>query len=799
MNAMARPGPVFVSLCVAVLEATSAAAETTEALTPVAEATTSSNTSQLQEIVVTAQRRAENLQEVPISVTALNAQQLEDQQISDVVDLGRLVPGMQVKQALTPMEITTTIRGVSSLVASINQDPAVGTYLDGVYTAVNAGSNTGFIDMERVEVLKGPQGTLFGRNTIGGAINITTAKPTDDFGGYVQATGGDYGAWSGTGMLNTPIIKGVIDNRFVYQHSEHRGYGTNFTTGSPTNTLEQDYYRETVKVTPNDNWAILLSGYYDGTSGFAPPSKLAYINQTASIAPGLPPTNALIPILSGHPGDLLSNSLLSGNWQDTYQDLNNTYELQQYGITATLDGSISDALSVKWITGYINTRANQTTDFDATPYQVLAIVNYPDMVRQFSQELQFYGDTLGKRLKWIGGLYYFHETGSEVDVVSALPELNPPGTPSTTQIDGVYIDNTSKSIFSQVTYALAPRLDLTAGVRYVIDDRGVTNHDHYGSTGPSYTYLFCGLANAPLDPNPNNCTFSQSVRYHYAPWTVALNFKPNDDTLLYGKLSQGYRSGAYGSSGPPLANLAPGVTPQQAAAANQATLAETLPVAPEKLLSPEIGAKMEFLDHTLRVDTALYYSSYKNIQLTQNIPSNCPTCTPVSVLRNSGDAHIWGGELELTQLLGRLELSTALGYANSKYVSTGPALPALLGEPLINSSKFNAAVTAAYKLPIGSVGAIKPSVTYSYRSYALLFTPLPPLPLSANAQAGFGLLDARINFEFANVPLTLALYGQNLTNKQYLVSAVSFAAPLNFENAYPGNPRTWGGSIRYQF
>jgi len=754
---------------------------------------------QLQEIVVTATRRSESQQDVPVSITAVTAQELENQQISDVTDLAKLVPGMQVKPALTPMEITITIRGVSTLIPSINEDPGVGVYVDGVYNVINAGSNTAMVDMDQAEVLKGPQGTLFGRNTIGGAINITTAKPTDTWGGYVDASTGVYGAWSTTGVINAPIDPGVLDTRFVYQHMQNNGYGSNFYTGYENGNITEDYYRGTVKFVPAEGWEALGSAYYSSAFGFGPPTKETYVSTTASLGPGLPPTNFLIPFLSGHPGDFLSNYLIGGNWQNGNQDLSNTYNLKQYGYTGTVSGHISDALNVKSITGYIHTDYNQTSDLDGTPYQYLELVAYPETAKQFSEELQAFGDALDGRLKWITGLYYYNEKGSQLNYVSALPVLTPPGTPVTTQIEGATVDNTSKSVFAQVTYQLAPKLRLTAGARYVDDEREVTYHDHYATTGPSYTYLFCGLANAPLDPDPANCVFNQSVTYHYVPWTVGVDFSPTNDSLLYLKVSEGYRSGAYTLAGPPLANLAPGITPPEAAAANAVTLAETQPVAPERLLSPEIGGKIELLDRTLRINTALYYSDYDNIQLTQNLPSPCPTCTPVSVLRNSGQAHIWGGEIETLALIHKLELNASLGIADSKYVKVSPALPGLLDEPLINSSKYNGVFSAAYPLMMNNIGTLKPSVTYSYRSTMLLYTPTPPVPLSATTQGGFGLLDARITYQPLSMPLTLAMYGQNLTNKQYLVSGTAFAAPLNFANGFPGTPRNYGVSFRYNF
>src|SRR5208282_2603380 len=322
-----RNGSIFLAgVCAAALGASHALAEP-------ATAETAETAGQLGEIVVTATRRAESLQDVPISVTAVTAAELVNQQIVDVTDLAKIVPGMQVKPALTPEEITVTVRGVSTLIPSINQDPGVGIYIDGVYNVVNAGSNTAMVDMDQAEVLKGPQGTLFGRNTIGGAINITTTKPTDTWGGYVDASTGVYGAWSTTGVINVPIDPGVLDTRFVYQHMQNNGYGSNFYAGDANSTLMEDYYRGTVKYVPVEGWEVLGSAYYTSAFGFGPPTKLTYVSETATLGPGLPPTNFLIPFLSGHPGDLLSNYLIANNWQNGNQDLSNIYNLKQYGYT----------------------------------------------------------------------------------------------------------------------------------------------------------------------------------------------------------------------------------------------------------------------------------------------------------------------------------------------------------------------------------------------------------------------------------------------------------------------------------
>jgi iron complex outermembrane receptor protein len=776
-------------VCAAALGGSTAFAQT-------AAPSSGSSSTQLEEVVVTAERREASLQDVPISVTALNTEKLEAKQVLDVMSLNKVVPGYAAKPTLSPLEISIAIRGVTQLLPSITADPAIGFYVDGVYNVINAGSNLGMIDMERVEVLKGPQGTLFGRNTIGGAVSITTAKPTDDFSGYVKAAVGNHDAQTYTGVINGPIVPGVVDARLVYQHDEHAGYGHNFTTGGGANTLNQDYVRGTVKVTPNDKWEILGSAFYTKAHGTTSATRLGYIDTTNSLAPGfLPPTNVLIPALSGHPGDALSNYIGKGGYWDNYSDVSG-YWLKQYGANGTVTGQLNDYVTVKSITAYSKTNYNTAADLDGTPYAVLDLVAYPIVAKQFSEEFQLYGDAFENKLKWIAGAYYFHEDASQISKAVVLGALSPI---AAHQEIGPYVRNKSYSAFAQVTYEILPKVRLTGGVRYVTDDREVTYRDKNVSgnvalggvdgTVPG-SYLSCALANNPGGLDPAACHFSQSVTYHYVPWTVGLDYKPTDDALLYAKISKGFRSGAYPGGGP-----APSSTGNPVA--NAAALSTFAPAAPERLVSYEGGAKLEFLDRRLRINGAAYWSKYDNIQLSVNtaVPG-CATCTPIATLVNSGSAHIWGGELEATALIQNLTLEGSVGYTHPKYVSG-----ANLGLPVINVSKLNYAIGGSYPVDF-SAGTLTLNATYSYRSRATFYTLPAGLSPAANAtlsQKGYGLVDARAAFELRSVPLTVAVYGQNLANKKYFNSASAFAPPLSYAVNFVGTPRTFGVSLEYKY
>lgn len=742
----------------------------------------------IQEIVVTATRRAERLQDVPVAVTALTSAALETKQVTDVLTLAPKVPGMQSNPTLNMLEITVAIRGVSQLNATIAQDPSIGTYVDGVYNVVNAGSNNALIDMERVEVLKGPQGTLFGRNTIGGAINISTARPQDKFGGYVKATAGNYKAWSGTGVVNVPISPGVLDSRFVYQHDQHGGYGKNRVTGNPTASYNSDYVRGSLLFTPAPGSEILLSGFYTDVNGNSAATKLGYFSDVS-------PLNGLYPLVSGVPGDLMTNYVNRGKYQDAYTDLDSRFGLKQYGFTGTATVALGEAVSVKSITAYINTDYQRAADLDGTPYAFLQSPSYPIEAKQFSQELQLYGDALDSKLHWITGAYYFQVTGDQPLNLIALPNLSPPAS-RVINISGPRVKNRSYSAFAQITYEIVEDVRLTGGLRYVVDKRKAVFRDRQENLATG-AFVACSLAHYPFGTDPTLCTYTNKVKYDYIPWTVGLDYKPNANTLVYAKVSQGFRSGAYPDSGPQAVGASPTLTSAQAAIATAANLAAYQPVAPEKLISPEVGVKLDLLDRRLRINLAGYYSRYNNIQLPVILPPACTGCAPLGVLRNSGKADIWGGEIEVTALLGKLQIDLAAGYTDPKYLAGSPNF----GQPVVKVSKFNGSVSANYPIDLGG-NTLTLNSLYAYRSKTSLSAIQPneaPASILVPIQKGFGLLSARASLDFADLPLTLAIYGQNLTDKKYKVAATTAGPPINRGIYFPGAPLTFGASATYRF
>ena len=729
---------------------------------PQADAGAAATTEGLQEIIVTAQRREERLQDVPVSVNVVAGAQFQTEQIADLTSLASVTPGVNVVSTFSLSEIRIGVRGISELNPALAIDPAVGVYVDGVYYQTNAGMNLALIDTERVETLYGPQGTLFGRNTIGGALSITTQKPKDYFEGSATANFGNFNEYGFNGMVNIPL-NDELALRVVYDHDQHSGYGTNTYLGTPLNDLNENYVRATLKANPTDHIEFLLSGFYNKALSHPIISYPGYVDTSS-------PFNSLLPALQGHPGDLLSN-YVGGPFYDNEGGRDRDGALAVYGFTGTATVNNIGTATFKSITGYTNTSYDYLNT-SGTPYDTFTILSAPLNVNQFSEEWQLFGNTFENRLRWITGLYFFHETGSQLaQYVIAPPIAMPIGDDSA---DGATVDNSSYAAFVQGDYELLPGLRLTGGVRYTIDDRQSVYHSHLEDSA-TRAFLTCTLGIPGPAANYSECVAAYDAEFHYLPWTAGLDYKLTDDALVYAKVSQGYRSGGTSETGP-----------------TQTDYPVFGFVAPESLLSPEVGSKLDFLDHRLRLDSAIYYSDYKNIQQSALVPSPFGV---TSVLRNVGKARIWGGEFTAMGKIQDLTLQAGLALVEPKFTA-GPNL----GQPFLNTSKTSASLSADYPIRF-TAGVLHLNSDFSWRSTQYLWTLIygNPGQNAAVRQGGYGLLDARAAFDFATSPLTIALWGRNLTGREYLVGVADLASALGFTNDFAGIPRTYGATISWRF
>lgn len=708
----------------------------------------------LEEIIVTAQRREERLQEVPISASALSTLELERRQIDDLVLLQYAVPNLSIAPSqVTGTSASIAMRGQYESDTTPTVDPAVGLYLDGVYFARMTGANLDLIDLERVEVLRGPQGTLFGRNTVGGAINLIPRHPEAEFSASLKTGFGNYRRQEFIGMVNAPLFGRRIDTRLTAEHSEHGGYAHDPLLNTELANDDTDFARLQLQFAPAVHTLANLAADY---------SKIESGSQTRTLYAAAPGSES-IPAIFGSAGDSLMN------YVDPY---GNTVPANRAGTVATTVWGVASTLTiervpltVKSITAYraLEFRATDS-DQDGTPYDLGVVFSRSDRQHQFSQELQLLGRARNGRLEWIAGLLYF---GEDASFAQRFQVFVPATRSFSENIPWGDASNESLAAYTQLSLALTQYFKLTAGARYNEDSRQLTSHNARSVAGVET----CRLSATLLDQAGVCVATRPARRFRYAPFTASLQFSPNPATMLYGKVSRGFRAGGYNIRG-----------------TNEIDM-DTFD--PERIDSFEIGSKAELFGDRLRIHLAMFHTQFEDIQLLQHETLPGQVLSP-RFIRNGGKAHIDGGELEAVALLKALRLTAAFGVTHAHFTKLDAAV---IGVTLDSTFMFTPGTTAsiAADLPIRTgFGTLTLHNDYSWRD-DIAFTYDRASPARQDA---YGLLNAVLTANFDRSGLQLSLWGRNLTNQHYVMRA--------WENDYyvsaaPGNPRTFGITLACQF
>ncbi len=634
-------------------------------------------TDQIPEIVVTAQKRAQNEQDVPIAMTTFTAQELQDKNIVDVQGLARLSPSVNLDTASpfggSNQVLSASIRGIGQDDFGINLDPGVGVYVDGIYFARTTGANVDLLDVDQVDILKGPQGTLFGRNTIGGAINIVTRTPGDQFMLKAEASTGSFNRRDIQVTMDVPFSTDVLST-FTFSSLNRDGYqqripypssvpyvtdapntfGNNGTDTFSTQGGQGEYAlrskilwkaADTVNVTLAGDWT-----HVDESS--VPESLLATI--TAPQPPGVPASAALFglfynlcinalfpPPTCGNPnikGANLNpesyrlpfgNQYITGNPDLSYGTGPDYDKMDQFGTSGTVDWQVADETHIKSITGYRKLQWNVALDVDASPVEMNQ-GTFAQTQHQVSEELQFTGAALSDRLKYSAGLYYFDEEGREADYVTIGAGL--------LQIQGYEsIDTKSYAAYTHLDYTVVDNLTLIAGGRYSYDQKTLSESQ------PVFAVIGPPFATTPTGPA------SQDFKV-FTP-TLGLQYEFTKDLMSYFTYSKGYKDGGWTT------RLTAPLDPLH------------IPTfGPEQANTYELGLKSEWLDHTLQVNTDVYYTKYRSIQL--NFQEGLsPT------IENAGDADIKGVELEANWIIGGgFSLAATGAFTDAYYTYLAPGI-----------------------------------------------------------------------------------------------------------------------------
>jgi iron complex outermembrane recepter protein len=725
----------------------------------------------LADIVVTATRSETNLQDTPIAITAFDSKTLEDKSIRSLQDVATFTPNLSIAGRAGGGGVagSVAIRGMG--VDSTNSQAAVGTYVDDVYFAASRGNILGLLDVDRIEVLRGPQGTLFGRNTIGGAIQYVTKNPGKELGGYLSGAFGNQKLREIEGSINLPVGD-TLAVRVAAKYDERGGYVRDLLNGIDRGAEKSWGIRGKIRWTPTDSLTVDIKAEYNHmeTNGHA--VLVDSINPNAQfIALGTafgetrPFTNAYLSS-NFHPGDYASAGF----------DAPDFFRNTGYVLQGVIQYDLSDDLTFKSITAKTWDRNSLAWDADLSPLSFLAVRSPNDRTETFSQELQLLGKAADDRLDYTLGVYYFDNSSIQSPGNGLVLGLVDTGF--------VYGNPASerKAIagYAQVGYKLTDSLTTTVGLRY----------SHEKVTG----YLD-GVTNA----TPGKVTFNDWSPY----FGVNLNITP--DIMLYAKASKGFRAGGFTPALQFIGTFDGG----------------NMPFDPETAWTYEIGARMEFMDKRIRINPTFFLTDWKDIQFNAiQVVGN----TPVPITDNAGDARLKGFELEAQfAVTDQLTLSGSLSLLDSHYTRVVPIFHAifptgwtiLAGPPFIapNSVDFVPDLTldnelpqapetrftlgARYSVPLSDSSRLTANLNYSWtdrQKSAVMLTGAVEMP-------SHGLLNGRLEYSFANDRFSVAAYGRNLTNEYYLIGGQDFAAGYTggSRELDPGRPREFGIELRTSF
>jgi iron complex outermembrane receptor protein len=726
-----------------------------------------SDVSAVQEVVITAQKRSENLQEVPISVTALTAQTLQDKHVTNLLSLSGLAPALQIKTDDNAANPRIFIRGVGVNDFNPSTASAVGIYVDGVYIASPLAQLGSFYDLQQVEVLRGPQGTLYGRNTTGGAINVTTRKPTNTVEGDLDFEYGRFNSVNIQGGVGGPIVPDKLLVRVAGTYVRDDGYTLDRTTGKTGNNQDRYGIRAIVRFKPTDkltddltlstnqsrggsilayNRPLLpqtpeATGAFDPTLGFAPCAPAYYTSGECTNVVGYANT---------------SKNLYAGDYSFLGKDI-----VKLFGVSNTLNYDFGAATLVS-VTSYQRAARNDQEETDANPIPIIT-ASYIALQKTLSQELrvQSNGHT---RLRYVAGLYYAHDdlnNNSQYDILRAA--RNPtPENPT-----GVDLDNSiglfgwpltqatdSYAVFGQVDYDLTDRLTLTGGLRYSADHKKF----HYFSEAENGTI--------PI------FVFDQAKTFASVSGRIGLQYKLTDDANVYFTYNRGTKSGGFFS----------GQTTDPA---------DLGPYRDEKVDAFEIGAKTEFLDHRLRANFSAFYYDYKDLQVYTAVQRGAIT---VQLFTNASAARIYGAEAELeAKPMRGLDLSLSASLLNATYQDFQSEGLDYSGNTLPSAPKASLNGTARYEHPL-PFGQFVSQLDFTYRSKIYFDTAnserlSDPARIYVNGLLGVKLQDGRYE---------VGVWGRNLFGVTNIVDITPIAG-LGFDVLSVGQPRTYGLYLRAKY
>jgi iron complex outermembrane receptor protein len=696
----------------------------------------------LDEIVVTADRTGlRALQETPIAVSVVDGDLMDQQGLNTVTDLVAYVPNLAVSRNISGSIVS--LRGIGS---NGGTDPSVATQVDGVYIS-NSVAFTDFFDVERVEVLRGPQGTLYGRNTTGGTINFISRRPSDEFGGRMQVSYGNFAAVEASGYVTGPVLGDTLTASLALTYRERDAFFENIAPGG-------------ADIDTNNNGGARLQVRWEPAANIDATTRIDYFTADQFIESY---DHLLAPLPFAAP---LANSLV-GSFDEVALNFDQSMTLRTSGISEEINWNFAENFTLTSITSARRFQSRAQNDNDATELNLLAFRSGSD-TEQFSQEVDLRYD--GDALNFVAGVYYFSATDNPSSRVTAPPSVFTPANRSAARAALPTLETESIAVFANADYEIIDNLSVILGLRYTEETTSFTQHFTATSLNPA-------TFNANLAGFPVNFSIEDSDNALTPKF--GLDYEVSDDIFLYASATRGFKSGGFNG---------------------QATSPLTAGYAPELIWSYEVGAKTEWFEDRLRLNVTGFRYDYTDLQVRQLLgPGN-------SVIANAASATVEGIEVEmLARPSPDLQFSAIGSFLDARYESFptasipggfSPYVPNqncvggvctidASGNFLSDAPEWSGMFAVDYTPTIGAY-ELAFHVDYSYRSERYF----DPSNVAIASQDGYGLLNGNIRFSpLDNSGWEIGLFGRNLTDEDYYQTVSGNGI---VPGGIVGDPRTYG-------
>ena len=739
--------------------------------------------SKIEKVTVTAQKRIQDAQDVPASVSTLGGKKAKDLGVNTTDKLAEFVPDVSIGiPSGAGNQPIITIRGVGNNDFNTNNAGPNGVYADEVYLSSPSAQTFQTFDLQRIEVLRGPQGTLYGRNTSSGLINFISNKP--DIGDFSAGFAGSYGSYNTqeeSGFINLPTSDDSAA-RFAFIRDTSDGFMKNLVNGDRVSGTDSFAARGQWAVNPSDNFTLLFNLH----GGAVDTLPTEYHQVGTAVNPfdplfGAPPCSAA-DIKAHLCVDTFGYSGPKNQYEGNY---NRTQHLNVKNKGASVHGDYTFGnVTLTSITAFEHNTKLHPEDSDASPLRMLEI-DYGVRSNTFTQELRAAGG--GEKYNWLVGLYYLNETLKQDQTIDIFLDADlicgagcgdnvTPGNPlgAFAQIGNGISDQKTRSyaVFTQGDYEIFDRTHLTLGGRYTIEDRDF-------DVVSLWTSQNGGINN--YDPFQQLWAFNESIEDKGFSWRVALDHRFDETVMVYASVATGFKSGGFNGG---FLDVDP---------INAAAQAE--PIKPEKNLAYELGVKTDLLDKKLRLNLSGFWYDYTNLQVL-NLINSPASGFPLQILSNAPKSTIKGVELEaIAKPFENFTLTANASWLDAKIDEFATGVANFSGNTLPLAPKFSTTVIADYTIDLGGGDGIDLIGSASYKSK--VFFDLANDPLIA--QSGYWLFDARASYVLNDGQWTFSVYGHNLGDEQYDNFAFNLSQTFGFLEQIVGPPLTVGAEVTFRY